>query len=125
MEGKKIKWQGDPGMSRYGDAGPPIQHSETIKITIDELKTLIEENDIKPDKLFSKEEILADPKVKEKIDQLMKLEEEKIKEEEDGMIPGDDKPKTLTPEQQRQLDIDNELIPDSGKPGDDNDLIPD
>ena len=95
MEGKKIKWQGSPGMSRYGDAGPPIQYSDNI-ITVDELKALIKENDIKPDKLFTKEEIAADPKVRARIEALIEIEEE------NSMIPDD-----------------------NGKPGDDDDLIPD
>ena len=123
MEGKKIKWQGSPGMSQFGKAGPPIQHSESI-ITMDELRELIKREDIKPDKLFSKEEILADPKVKEKIEQLIKADEEKRKKEEDDMIP-DDKPKTLTPEEKKKQEEDNKLIPDGkGEPGE-NDLIPD
>ena len=120
-KGKKTKWQ---GTSRYGDAGPPIQHSETIKITVDELKALIKENDIKPDKLFTREEILDDPKVKEKIDQLIKLDEEKKKKEENSMIPGDEKP-ILTPEEKKQQEKDNEFIPDNKDKSGEDDLIPD
>ena len=47
-------------------------------------------------------------------------------DDDDDLIPND-KPKTLTPEEKRQQEIDNELVPDDddkGKPGD-NDLIPD
>jgi len=107
-EGKKSKWQGSDGLTRFGAAGPPIQHSETIKITIDELKALIKENDIKPDKLFSKDEIAADPKVKARIEALVEIEAEKQKklekEEEDQFIPDPD---------------------EKGEPSGENDLIPD
>jgi len=121
-EGKKSKWQGSDGLTRFGTAGPPVQHSE--KITIEELKELIEREDIKPSKLFSKEDFLNDSKIKEKIDQIMKADEEKRKKEENSMIPGDDKP-ILTPEEKKKQEEDNEFVPDDGKPGDDSDLIPD
>jgi len=80
--------------------------------------------------MFSKEQILDDPKVKEHIEIILLNEqiETKIKAdklEENSMIPGDDKP-ILTPGEKKQQEEDNEFIPDDDKPGDsDNDLIPD
>ena len=112
--------------SQFGDAGPPVQYSDTITIT--ELKELIKENKIRPDQLFLKEEILNDPKVKDYIElerqKAEKIEADKLKEE-DSLIP-DDKPGTLTAEQKKQQEEYNKFIPDSDKPGDsDSDLIPD
>jgi len=124
---KMRKFQASP-LTRYGEAGPPVQHSD--KITISEIKKLIEENKIRPDQMFSKEQILDDPKVKEHIEIILLNEqiETKIKAdklEENSMIPGDDKP-ILTPGEKKQQEEDNEFIPDDDKPGDsDNDLIPD
>jgi len=130
MEGKKIKWQASDGMSRYGAAGPPIQHS--LKITIPEIAQLLKEEGISPHKIFSKEDFLNDEKLMEAVKDKIDLEdfragEKKLKEEkeeENSMIPGSD-PKPLTPEQKRQQKIDNEFVPDGELGKGDNDLIPD
>lgn len=118
----KTKFQASPGLTRYGIAGPPMQHSDTITMT--ELKELIEREKIKPEQLFSKEQIIEDPKVKAKIDELIDAEIKAEKLKEDSMIPNG-KSDPLTPEQKKQQEKDNELVADGkGDPGED-DLIPD
>jgi len=117
----KAKFQGSP-LSRYGTAGPPVQHSDVF--TIQELIELILREEIKPEQLFSREEIINDPKLKAYVDSeiLKKQEEEKLKEDE--LIPGsEDAP--LTKEQLEQQKKDNELIPGGKYEPDDDDLIPD
>jgi len=102
------------------------------KITKGELRDLIKENDIRPGQLFSKEDFLnCKPLMKamaekKELEDFRAAKDKKEKEDVDvdSMIPGDDKP-ILTPEQKKQQEKDNELIPDGkGDPGDD-DLIPD
>lgn len=123
MKENWIKWQAT-SMTRYGKAGPPIQHSDS-KITLDELKTLIAENDILPNKIFSKEEILSDPLVAARIEALREIDKEKeekrAKEEEDDMIPDDN------PSGGSKKDDNNPFIPDSNENRDkgENELIPD
>lgn len=120
----KAKFQAS-SLTRYGDAGPGVQHSDTITMT--ELKELIKREKVRPDQLYTKEEILDDPKVKAHIElnikKAEKIEADKLKEE-DIMIPGDDKP-TLTAEQKRQQKIDDEFIPNGKSDSEDSDLIPD
>lgn len=127
-ETKKVKWQGS-SQTRYGAAGPPVEDRSGI-ITVDELKELIEREKVRPDQIFSKQQILNDPEVRRYLDKLIlkKQEEEKIKADklkENDMIPGDDIPK-LTPEQKRKQAEENEFIP-NGKTDNkgENDLIPD
>lgn len=100
----------------------------TETITMDELKELVEREKIRPEQLYTKEEIINDPKIKEKIEQLIKAEEEKQmkerKEEEDQFIPGTPN-RPLTEEQKRQQEKDNELVADGKSDSGDDDLIPD
>lgn len=122
----KVKFQASPGLSRYGKSGPPVQHSGTI--TMSELKELIEREKIKPEQLFTKEQIVNDPKLKPKIDALIDAEiaaiKAKAKTEEDRFIP-DDTPPNLTPKEREQQRKDNELVADGKGDSEDNDLIPD
>jgi len=125
----KTKFQASP-LSRYGTAGPPIQHFEG-RITIGELRDLIKHEKIEPSKLFEKEDFIKDEKLISAMKDKMELEDyragkdkEKIeKDNADSMIP-DDKPGTLTEAEKRQQEKDNELVADD-KPGEDEDLIPD
>ena len=95
------------------------------EITMDELKELIEREKIRPDQLFTEQEILNDPKLKAKIDALIDAEiKAGIKKEEDMLIPGSPNA-PLTDEQKRQQEKDNELVADGkGDSDDDDDLIP-
>lgn len=116
--------------SRYGEAG------SGAKITIAELRDLIEREEIKPSKIFEKEDFLKDSKLMKRFEEIAELEayraekktgeteEDKKKMIENEMIPGDDKP-ILTPEEREQQKKDNEFVPDDNEPGGDDDLIPD
>lgn len=129
----KTKFQGSPGLTRYGKAGPPVQYSNDRYITPKELKARIKELNLKPEDLYSKEQIINDPKMQEHIEtELLNLEMEREVEadklKENDLIPGDDKPKKLTDEEKRKQAEENILIPDpedKGTPGDSDDLIPD
>jgi len=64
------------------------------EITLDELRTLIKENGLNPNLFFTKEEILADPRVKEMFelkkfreDEKKRMKDEKEKEDA-SFIPG-------------------------------------
>lgn len=124
---KKAKFQASP-LSRYGAAGSSMQHSDTI--TIGELREIIKENDIKPDKLFVKQDFLNDEKLMKAVGEKIELEDyrlnekEKKKEQTDDLTPGDGI-SILTAEQKAQQEKDNELIPDKDNGESDNSLIPD
>jgi len=100
----------------------------TGTITKDELIELIQREKILPEQLYTKEEILGDPKVKAKVEALIEIEKKEIakmkKEEENDMIPGGpDKP--LTDEEKKKQDEDNEFVADGKGESGDEDLIPD
>ena len=116
--------------SRYGDAGPPVQYytDDVYKITKGELRERIKELNVKPEDLYTKEEILSDSEVKDYIELERQKAEKKIEadklKEEDMLIPGSPNA-PLTDEQKRQQEKDNELIADGKSDSDDDDdLIP-
>lgn len=123
-KGKMQKFQASPGLSRYGKAGPPVQHSNERYITPKELKARIKELNLKPEDLYTKEKILEDPKVKEYLENLVlneEIEREVKADEEDSMIPGDEPKKK---DDQKKPNPDDEFIPDN-EPGNNEDMIPD
>ncbi len=96
-------------------------------ITVGELIDLVRREEIKPSKLFEKEDFLKDEKFMKAMVDKQELEDYRAdnrdKLKEDDMIPGDDKP-ILTPEEKKKQEEENEFIPDN-EPGDNEDLIPD
>ncbi len=130
------KFQASP-LSRFGDAGPHVQHGDTI--TMGELIDLIRREKIAPEQIFEKEDFLKDKKLMKAIDEKIELEKYRAEDQElnkqmdeeieadklaeNSMIPGS--PDKLTPEQKKRQEEDNEFIPDNEPEGEDNDLIPD
>lgn len=105
------------------------------KITLDEIKEILQKEDVKPQRVFSEEKLLSDPTVRlniekaakdgkipegnwqEKEEEAKKKEEEKIKAEVEKKIK----------EKEEEIEEDD-LIPDDnykGEPGEAEELIPD
>jgi hypothetical protein len=108
----------------------------TEKITIDEIKTLLQEEGIKPQRLFTKEQLLSDPTVILNIEKAAKdgkipeeawqEKEDEVKKKEEAEIRAEVEKIRKEKETKQETDKDD-FIPDvdDGKPSEDDDLIPD